>query len=135
LLRRFLDEGIGLFQYLTRHLKSAFDAATITLGPPEPQRQLCHDALTYLGDLSRYKETLLSRTPDWDIPREYYLQAHLVSPADGKPQSQLGLLASNSKNDLEVVYRYCLSLAATASFSPARANLQNYLLSQRSQTM
>lgn len=130
-LRRILDEGMGFFHNLARYYKPAFGFATVNPGPPEPERQLCHDALTYLGDLSRYKESLLSKQPDWEVPRMYYLQAHLVSPPDGKPQSQLGLLASFERKGLETVYRYCLSLATTVPFSPARNNLLLFFNSQK----
>ena len=82
--RRLLEEGSGFYHNLLRHLKDTFDHTAISLGnlndllwnlhakslmdcflllllpsdSMEPERQICHDSLGYLGDLGKSSHSL-----------------------------------------------------------------------------
>ncbi|TPX54472.1 hypothetical protein PhCBS80983_g05917 [Powellomyces hirtus] len=83
-----------------------------------------HKCLVSLGDISRYREIHNSGdAKKWHISRAYYRKAIQLVPDNGKPFSQLAILSSYSKADLEVIYWYCLSLVNAVPHSVTRENI------------
>jgi len=129
-LKRYLEEGTGFYHHLLRKLKPLFDSNRIILEPDEAERICCHNCLVYLGDLARYSQTYFKGN-NWSIPGEYYQQSILLCPNEGRPHSQLAIIASQEKQDLQVVYQYCMSLATKKAFVLARKNLLVYYNSRK----
>ncbi|KAJ3166223.1 hypothetical protein HDU88_003446 [Geranomyces variabilis] len=86
---------------------------------------LLQKGLICLGDLSRYKEmyALDARPKRWHVARSYYIQAARLIPDNGKPYSQLAILATYPKTHFDMLYWYCLSLVNTVPHSATRANI------------
>ncbi|KAI8590705.1 hypothetical protein BDZ88DRAFT_84347 [Geranomyces variabilis] len=86
---------------------------------------LLQKSLICLGDLSRYKEmyALDARPKRWHVARSYYIQAARLIPDNGKPYSQLAILATYPKTHFDMLYWYCLSLVNTVPHSATRANI------------
>ncbi|KAL5463785.1 hypothetical protein EMCRGX_G032719 [Ephydatia muelleri] len=83
---------------------------------------LCQWCYVYLGDLARYREQLAPK-PDWSKPREYYFNAQLLAPKDGRPYNQLAVVAISAQRRLDAVYFYMRSLAAKNQWLSAHDSL------------
>ncbi|XP_014224992.1 telomerase-binding protein EST1A isoform X2 [Trichogramma pretiosum] len=76
----------------------------------------------FLGDLARYKE-LINETTNYGKSRQWYLKAQQINPKNGRPYSQLALLATYARRKLDAVYYYMRSLMASNPFPSARESL------------
>jgi len=101
----------------------------------------------FLGDLARYKETLVQLQPAAEgldaaaadaakaaavqqavaQAGAYYQVAVQLNPTSGNPHNQLAVLCLNAKDNLAAVYRYARSLLAETPFPTARENLMQVL--------
>ncbi|XP_029049642.1 telomerase-binding protein EST1A-like isoform X2 [Osmia bicornis bicornis] len=76
----------------------------------------------FLGDLARYREQA-NETNNYGKSRQWYLKAQQLNPKNGKPYSQLALLAHYARRKLDAVYYYMRSLMASNPLHSARESL------------
>ncbi|TPX63158.1 hypothetical protein SpCBS45565_g06822 [Spizellomyces sp. 'palustris'] len=154
-LQNHLNMAISFYQTLLLTMKSTFEEDLIAFGIEqyvckrdahgEPLSDvqmkmslfhLIHKCTVYLGDLSRYREIhSLNNGKNWQSPRYHYLKAIRINPDIGKPYSQLAIVASYTRSDLEVIYWYCLSLANLNPHSVTKENITAFYNSQETKAM
>ena len=85
----------------------------------------CHRTLAQLGDLSRYRETELSKNErNWGPAIGYYDLATAIYPPSGSSHNQLAVIAREDDNHLRVLYHLYRALAAEEPHPGARRNLE-----------
>ncbi|KAJ4755050.1 Telomerase activating protein Est1 [Rhynchospora pubera] len=134
----FLSEATGFYHELMLKIRSKYglplngDNLVVNVKDENKAAEMkkglmsCHRCLIYLGDLARYKGLygegeVVSR--EFGAASSYYTQALNMCPTSGNPHHQLGILATYSRDELLVVYRYFRSLAVDSPFTMARENL------------
>lgn len=85
----------------------------------------CHEALIYLGDLSRYREEVLTKGEfNWSPAIGYYDLAGAIHPTSGASHHQLAVIARHGGGHLRVTYHFYRALATEEPYPNARANLE-----------
>ncbi|KAJ3190592.1 Protein smg7, partial [Irineochytrium annulatum] len=88
---------------------------------------LVHHSIICLGDLERYRSNYRKGQPQYlQASVHLYRQAIRVNPNNGKPYSQLAILAMNGKNYIDALYWYSLSMANNSPFPVAANNLHSF---------
>ena len=104
-------------------------AATNISKLPEKMRRTvllsCHQALIYLGDLSRYREEGLNRQDcNWAPSIGYYDLAGAVNPNSGASHHQLAVIARHIGDHMRVTYHFYRALATEEPDVRAQDNLE-----------
>ncbi|KAK3334012.1 hypothetical protein B0T19DRAFT_144156 [Cercophora scortea] len=85
----------------------------------------CHKTLVYLGDLSRYRSLLRSaKDRRWNTALTYYDLANELIPESGYGHHQSGVIYTETKNHLEVVYHFYRAMACDKPHPMALLNLK-----------
>ena len=97
-------------------------------GSPENQKNaigLCHLALVYLGDLSRYRASeKLDKQPDFRPAIGYYDLAYTVLPSSGVGYHQRAVVALEQKRHLTAIYYLYRAIVACEPHPLASKNIQ-----------
>ncbi|ORY41840.1 hypothetical protein BCR33DRAFT_767238 [Rhizoclosmatium globosum] len=89
-------------------------------------QRIVYRSVVYLGDLERYKATYNiegNSTEKWKEVKCIYEYAMRIDPDQGKPQSQLAIVATSCRNHLDALYWYTLSISNTNPLLIAKGNL------------
>ncbi|KAJ3015873.1 UNVERIFIED_CONTAM: hypothetical protein HDU68_012529 [Siphonaria sp. JEL0065] len=89
-------------------------------------QRIIFKSVVYLGDLERYKSTYCQESKSlekWKDVTCIYEYAMRIDPEQGKPQSQLAIVATTCKNYMEALYMYSLSIANASPLQLAKGNL------------
>ncbi|TPX32756.1 hypothetical protein SmJEL517_g04258 [Synchytrium microbalum] len=81
-----------------------------------------HHCLIYLGDLARYGDAASA-----DLAQLYYRKCLALSPAQGKPYSQLAIVALHKSFYLDAAYWFSLAMSTSQPFTVARENLASLI--------
>ena len=85
----------------------------------------CHETLIHLGDLSRWRETLLeTKDRNWGPAIDYYDLAGRIYPASGASHNQLAVISLQDSNHLGVLYHLYSALVAEEPHPNAKNNLE-----------
>jgi hypothetical protein len=85
----------------------------------------CHSTLVQLGDLSRYRETVLqSKDKNWGPAKGYYRLAIAVLPTSGAPYHQLAVIAIADQDAFGITYLFYRALAQPELNLSAQSNLE-----------
>ncbi|XP_031779965.1 telomerase-binding protein EST1A isoform X3 [Nasonia vitripennis] len=132
LLLQIIEEGTAYFTNLLSVLETTYNFRIDTyLTSTVPPKGLgivglalvsTQKILLFLGDLARYKE-LANESVNYGKSRQWYLKAQQINPKNGRPYSQLALLATYARRKLDAVYYYMRSLMASNPFPSARESL------------
>ncbi|KAJ8680347.1 hypothetical protein QAD02_016134, partial [Eretmocerus hayati] len=132
LLQILVDEGTAYFTSLLTLLETTYnfklDTFLTSSMPPKGLGILglalisAQKLFLFLGDLARYKE-LANESVNYGKSRQWYLKAQQINPKNGRPYSQLALLATYARRKLDAVYYYMRSLMASNPFPSARESL------------
>ncbi|KAI9329179.1 hypothetical protein BDR26DRAFT_923026 [Obelidium mucronatum] len=89
-------------------------------------QRIVFKSVVYLGDLERYKATYDIENRNlgkWRDVNSIYEYAMRIDPEQGKPQSQLAIVATTCKKHLDALYWYSLSIANVTPLQLAKGNL------------
>lgn len=92
---------------------------------------LVQTALVFYGDLARYTQLYkeskeaAGRGGRFERAAECYHQARLLAPSNGRPDNQLAVIASASKDSLSAAFHYMRAVSVRSGFETARANLDS----------
>ncbi|KAJ3331228.1 hypothetical protein HDU76_003737 [Blyttiomyces sp. JEL0837] len=87
--------------------------------------QTCHRALTFLGDLARYRELYAEKSvKNWSFAISFYDMARRLCPNKGQPFNQLAVIDGYQKDDLMAVEHYLRSLMVKEPFQISKSNLE-----------
>ncbi|KAJ3328329.1 Protein smg7 [Blyttiomyces sp. JEL0837] len=93
--------------------------------PYELCQRLIHKSAIYLGDIERYRKSILKpNKQNPTIVADLYQYAMRLNVNQGKPMSQLAILATDKGEVMDTVYWYCLSFSNNEPFPVARDNLE-----------
>jgi hypothetical protein len=87
----------------------------------------CHDTLIHLGDLSRYRETVLpdkDKERNWGPAKGYYGLAAELYPDSGHAHNQLAVISREDGDHFRSVYHLYRSLASKIPYPQAQSNLE-----------
>jgi len=87
-------------------------------------RSSCHNTLTYLGDLARYRAQLHPKFPKFDNALAYYGLAIDLIPESGFAHHQCAAIFTELKDYLQVLYHLYRSLACEKPHPNAKKNLE-----------
>lgn len=84
----------------------------------------CHQALIYLGDLSRYREeSSTGKEPNWAPAIGFYDLAQAIYPTSGASHHQRAVIARYGGSHLHITYHLYRSLASEEPHPSAHDNL------------
>ncbi|CAH8493416.1 unnamed protein product [Heterobilharzia americana] len=78
--------------------------------------------MLFLGDLARYRETLVGER-NFGKARNWYQKAQLLVPKNGRSYNQLAVLALYTSRHLDAMFYYMRTLAASNPFATASQSL------------
>ncbi|KAH3907510.1 hypothetical protein HBH56_189980 [Parastagonospora nodorum] len=87
----------------------------------------CHQTLIHLGDLSRYRETLVpekDKERNWGPAKGYYGLAAELYPDSGHAHNQLAVVSREDGDHFRTVYHLYRSLASKLPYPAAQGNLE-----------
>ncbi|KAL2915522.1 hypothetical protein HK105_204924 [Polyrhizophydium stewartii] len=95
----------------------------------EARQLLVHKSLLFLGDIDRYRFSILGRSQTaWKRSRMYYEKAMRIRPIGSKAHSQIALLLVHNHRYFESIYYYFLSYGVVLRSSIAQDNISNAFL-------
>ncbi|CAH8495066.1 unnamed protein product [Schistosoma intercalatum] len=133
-LSEVIDSGSNQLASLLERIQSIHH---IQLGPllsdgrPPPEtksrtRRLVYlsaqKLMLFLGDLARYRETLVGER-NFGKARNWYQKAQLLVPKNGRSYNQLAVLALYTSRHLDAMFYYMRTLAASNPFATASQSL------------
>ena len=127
-----LDEGMDFYAQMLETLDATYkldlDTFYDVLEPrPSDKHTRCalmsaQKCLLCLGDLARYKETILE-TSNFGKARQFYQKASNIETRNGRPFNQLALLALTTKRKFEAVYYNMRCLQSKNPFPASQESL------------
>ncbi|KAL5114336.1 hypothetical protein ACEQ8H_007773 [Pleosporales sp. CAS-2024a] len=87
----------------------------------------CHQTLIHLGDLSRYRETVVpdkDKERNWGPAKGYYGLAAELHPDSGHAHNQLAVVSREDGDHFRTVYHLYRSLASKQPYPAAQGNLE-----------
>ncbi|KAJ3047304.1 hypothetical protein HK097_011655, partial [Rhizophlyctis rosea] len=144
--RSFLTEANGFYLSFIQKMTHRFDLERVerivlqkldvvfstgarrgeTIGPAMQTKALmvCHRALIFLGDLSRYREIHADKKEkNWALAKSFYELALRLVPTNGNPFNQLAVIDTYEGDELGAVECYFRSLVIQQPFPTAMENL------------
>jgi hypothetical protein len=92
----------------------------------------CHSSLVQLGDLSRYRETVLqSKEKNWGPAKGYYALATAILPTSGAPYHQLAVIAQADQDAFGTTYFFYRALVQPELNLNAQVNLEKHFKKTR----
>ncbi|KAI8048301.1 hypothetical protein BDF22DRAFT_276672 [Syncephalis plumigaleata] len=143
-LNNLLDQACGFYQWMVEHIHRQLEMPIDKIGVQrlrgrgrstsqlESYGSCMQRCYVYLGDLSRYRLTLMDskllNNPErlWRETEQWYAKASWCAPNSGKAYGQLAIVANSRQYWLDVVYWNCLSLSTAQPSVNARDNLYSF---------
>ncbi|KAI2802482.1 Smg-6, nonsense mediated mRNA decay factor [Blomia tropicalis] len=135
LLNQIIDDGEMFFESLANKVKTDYNVTYYTLVERRKHYDLNRSLYAllqeitycmkiiyiYLGDLSRYRQTIQTK-PNFEQAKSFYMKAHMLVPKNAHACSQIAMICYFQKNHFDAVYYFIRSFETEGSSIEVNAN-------------